>query len=582
MSKLQRVTNLLKVKMKRLKFKNLTIGWKFGLSLLIIFMLFAASTVIVSVSLNTVGEKIDALERRADRSVAITEMGSIIRGKSNNIVNYIQDQDSNLIEEYEALRDEFNTIEGQLKTNMDTKEKEDLFREISLNDKRINNIFSLNVIPALKNGDVDYASEFIEDVDEELTKTLELLDSLRGIINEERTLAVTEADQSQATAFTTLLISVIVSILVGGITTYFISRAITRNLNKVVVMSNRIADGDLAAQQIDYNGQDEIGVLAAAMNRMNENLKNVIQQVSNAAAIVNSNSEELMQSTNEINEGGVQMASTMQELSSGAESQANNATVLNEMMEEFNEKVTTVNNAGIEVGKTSNHVLKMSEEGRTLMDQSVQQMGNIHQKVTIAVDNVKSLNEESQRISKLSQMIQEIAQQTNLLSLNASIEAARAGEHGKGFAVVASEVRKLSDQVAESGVEITKTIQRILKNSDEAVISLESSYHEVENGTNQIEVTGRTFETINNSVSEMNGKIQNISSSLGNLLDNSKKMSESIEEVAAVAEESAAGIEQAAAATEQTSSSMHEISGRAQELATLSEKLNEQVSKFTF
>src|SRR5690606_4014219 len=135
---------------------------------------------------------------------------------------------ANLIEEYEALRDAANAIEEQLKTGMDTKEEEDLSREISRNDKRIHNIFSLNVIPALKNGDVDYAAEFIEDVDEELTKTLELLDSLRGIINEERTLAVTEADQSQATAFTTLLISVIVSILVGGITTYFISRAITR------------------------------------------------------------------------------------------------------------------------------------------------------------------------------------------------------------------------------------------------------------------------------------------------------------------------------------------------------------------
>ncbi|WP_062109077.1 methyl-accepting chemotaxis protein [Bacillus niameyensis] len=379
-----------------------------------------------------------------------------------------------------------------------------------------------------------------------------------------------------------VILVIAMTLLIGLFIIWMFSNSIAKPLIKVTKRMDVLSSGDLAQEQLVIKTKDEIGELAQSMNQLQTRLKAMVLNISDASETIASQSEEFTQSANEVNEGGQQIAATMQELSSAAETQADSATTLNELMEEFNIKIREAYQHGEVVESSSNEVLSMAAEGRTLMNRSVVQMENIHEKVSQAVDNVKGLNEETQKISKLVQVIQEISAQTNLLSLNAAIEAARAGEHGKGFAVVASEVRKLAEQVSDSVGEITEIVGHILEDSNKAVHSLQSSYEEVEVGSDQIKQTGFTFGNINESVSEMVRKIQQISTNLKDLSQNGGEMSKAIEEVAAVAEEAAAGVEQTAASAQQSSSSMEEIASGAEELATLAEKLNAQVRQFKY
>src|SRR5690606_29110537 len=244
------------------------------------------------------------------------------------------------------------------------------------------------------------------------------------------------------------------AIVLGIVLLLLVSRGITKNLQKVVHTTNEIANGNLVAKPVDYNGKDEIGQLANAVNLMKNNIQDILFKVATAANTVSTRSGELSQSADEVSEGSEQIASTMEELSSGSENQANSASSLAESMSDFVQKVRLSEENGLEVANTSEQVLALTNEGQELMKSSVVQMNQIDQIVSSAVEKVRGLDKQSTEISKLVSVIKDIADQTNLLSLNAAIEAARAGEHGKGFAVVAEEVRKLSEQVATSVGEI--------------------------------------------------------------------------------------------------------------------------------
>src|SRR5690625_4415295 len=171
------------------------------------------------------------------------------------------------------------------------------------------------------------------------------------------------------------------------------------------------------------------------------------------------------------------------------------------------------------------------------MSQSVEQMKRIDLIVSNAVEQVRGLDQKSDEISKLIQVVKDIADQTNLLALNAAIEAARAGEHGKGFAVVADEVRKLAEGVTRSVLEITSIVNSIQKETDDVVNSLNDGYNEVKEGIEQIGKTGESFEIIDDSISSMVDNILSIANRLKEIANNSNEMNELIGEIASVSEE---------------------------------------------
>lgn len=373
----------------------------------------------------------------------------------------------------------------------------------------------------------------------------------------------------------------IISILIGVLIIWLFANNVSKPIRKVTNHMNGLANGDLTQDEIQVKSKDETGQLARSMNNLQTELKDIITNISGASEVMASQSEELTQSANEVTAGSEQIATTMDELASGTESQATNASDLSENMGMFITKVEEANVSGKQIQEASQEVIDLTNEGTQLMATSNEQMAIIDKIVHEAVQKVTGLDTHAQEISELVSVIQDIADQTNLLSLNAAIEAARAGEHGQGFAVVADEVRKLAEQSSHSVANITNIVDRIQNESSNVASSLEASYKDVEQGTNQIATTAETFNQISDAVTKMVERIYHISENLLEISVTSKEMNGSIQEIAAISEESAAGVEQTSASTQQTSSAMQEVAAFSNDLAKLAEDLQKVVGRFT-
>lgn len=372
------------------------------------------------------------------------------------------------------------------------------------------------------------------------------------------------------------VLSVIISIVIASIS----ASKISKNVVTVTTRMKNIAQGDFSEPLLEVHSKDEIAQLTDATNTVVKTMNDMLKEIQSTSTEVAAHSEELTQSAVEVKIGTEQVSTTIGDIASGTESQASHAADVASTMSDFSMKMNDVNKRNEQILDASNNVLALTSEGQNLMNDSTQQMATIDTIVKEAVINVEQLGKETQEISQIVQVIHAIADQTNLLSLNAAIEAARAGEHGKGFAVVADEVRKLADQVTNSVDNITKIVERILTGSNLVMTSLESGYKEVERGTSQIAMTGETFTKITSALDEMSEHITDMSGKLNDVVANSATINRAVDEIAAVSQQSAAGIEETSATVEQVTGSMDEISSSAATLAQMAENLNDNVRQF--
>ncbi|MGE7623906.1 methyl-accepting chemotaxis protein [Viridibacillus sp. NPDC096237] len=379
------------------------------------------------------------------------------------------------------------------------------------------------------------------------------------------------------------LISIISSILltiVSVIVAYITARLIVKPIKLVAKRMTEISQGDISQPELPKTTNDEIGQLIESTNEMSNNVHEILSNIQSVSHQVASNSEELAQSALEVKTGSSQIAITMQEIAEGTESQASNASDLASVIESFSQQVKEANFEGNKMNNHSLNVQSLTNEGSRLMIASTEQMRKIDDIVQASVQKVETLAEQSLEISKLVSVITSIADQTNLLALNAAIEAARAGEQGKGFAVVADEVRKLAEQVTFSVTDIAGIVQKIQQDTKNVTASLRSGYEEVIQGTEQIASTGETFNNISTAIDNMVDNISIITNNLSGISQTTLQINHSIDEIASISQESAAGVEETTATVQQTTSSMEEISNSSDHLAELAEELNLQVKKF--
>jgi methyl-accepting chemotaxis protein len=524
----------------------------------------------------------------------INENTETIVNENLNLLIYNQQLSSTVKNGIASARGYFLTQDEQYKTDFETQLalNEELRKEaiehgmseegIKLADKSLEwfQITDNQIIPAYSRGDVDEARRLVKETDplvNEIASGFDDINQKRENLIRNEGKVIMDLGKSNATV--SIIASVIV-ILFAVVSAIFTSRVITKPIKVVMERMRSMASGDLSQQPIRTNSQDEVGQLVDSTNQMSEKVRDLLQQINDVSGTVSAQSEELTQSAIEVREGSNQVAMTMQEMAIGSEAQASHTTDLSATMSEFTAKIQKLNVNGGQIQQSSNQIISLTGSGSELMEASSTQMVKIDQIVQDAVLKVKELDAKSKEISTLVEVIKAIADQTNLLALNAAIEAARAGEHGRGFAVVADEVRKLAEQVAVSVTEITSIVKGIQSETDNVTDSLEMGYHEVEQGTKKIEATSLTFKNIDTALNKMAKDIQSVIGTLSMISEDSQNMNSKIEEIAAISEEASAGVEQTSASSQQTSSSMEEVAKSSEDLAKLAEQMNDLVRKF--
>ncbi len=390
-----------------------------------------------------------------------------------------------------------------------------------------------------------------------------------------------EIDESAASILYTTLLVLVIAIVVSTIAVHFVVIGIIRPIGKLKESAVTISRGDLT-EKVTITSNDEVGQLGQAFNDMQNSLRTLIKKVEVNAEEVASSAEELTANADQTSLATEQVAIAIQEVASSADTQTTNASKNAESLNELSKAILHIAEISSTVTDLSQHATMQADEGGKAVQDTKEQMNSIHLSVSDSNTKIQTLHERSQQIATILDVITGIADQTNLLALNAAIEAARAGEHGKGFAVVADEVRKLAEQSQQSAKQIFELVHGIQADTEQSVRIMAQVTEDVLSGLRVSDEAIAKFQVIRTSMREITPQMEEVSSA-------SEQMAASVQEVTAVTEDlaftakgNAATSEEVAASTEEQLASMEEINASAQSLSHMADELKSLINQFKY
>jgi len=318
-----------------------------------------------------------------------------------------------------------------------------------------------------------------------------------------------------------------------------ISRSVNQGITGILGMIDEIAANNLAADDMEVTSHDEIGRAGTALNKMKNNLHSIVQSIASTAGHVASASEELSSSA------------SLQ--AQGAETQKNQAAQVSTAMQEMTSTVSQVSENSTKASEASQHAAETAKRGGSIVQEALVKMQTISQSVRSTANKMEELGKSSDQIGRIAGVIDDIANQTNLLALNAAIEAARAGEQGRGFAVVADEVRKLAERTTTATKEIAQMIKSIQSETKAAVLAMEGGTQQVEDGVKATTEAGQALKEIIAMSDQVGEMITQIATAATQQSSASEEVNANMEQIARLVKESSDGAQQAAKACQDLS-----------------------------
>ncbi|AUG06426.1 methyl-accepting chemotaxis protein [Pseudomonas sp. S09G 359] len=411
---------------------------------------------------------------------------------------------------------------------------------------------SERIIAMMNGGQLEQARAQLNSTNNELFRQArELIRVMIDSNNRQIQEGAVAADDLRSSALTWMISGIVLAFIIALIIGVLITRLITRPIAQAVESAQRIAKGDLT-QAIVTDRTDEAGHLLMALADMQGGLKSTLVEIANAADQLASAAEELSAVTDESSRGLTRQNDEIQQA----------ATAVNQMTAAVDEVASNA----VSTSEASRQATTEAEDGRQQVEQAVSGMRSMVGEINDSTQSVADLAGQVREIGKVIDVIRGIADQTNLLALNAAIEAARAGEQGRGFAVVADEVRALAHRTQTSTVDIEKMIGEVQVGADDAVAAMNKSLTWANNTQTLAQSAGEALERITASVAKINER---------NLV-----IASASEEQAQVAREVDRNLLNIQDLSTQTAAGAHQTNASSQDLSRLATSFNVLVSKF--
>lgn len=359
-----------------------------------------------------------------------------------------------------------------------------------------------------------------------------------------------------------------------------VNRELTSNVEEFQQIMADCADGDLQGRMPEDSDIDAIRNLAVDYNKMMTQLEGTMREAKRFGYEVATASEEVTSGIREVKSASDEVTSATQEISDGAARQNERLDETADEMNNLSATIEEVASSAGELAERSAEAEETSQEGRDAAEDAVEALGSIERQTEQAVGAVESLNEEMDNISEVVEFISEVAEQTNMLAINARVEAARAGEAGEGFAVVADEVKGLADETAQAAEDIEDSLTRLQNKTESTADDIEATQESVERGTATIEDALEALEEIARAVEDTNAGIQEIDDAAERQADTAEDVVYMVDEVANISEETASQAQGVAAASEEQTASIAQVSDSVNDLAEQATRLNDELAEF--